>query len=109
MGKEEKKPFPSRFFFQNFGIEALLCRLVTMSSLPAFRRHEQSGTVVGRPQSEGTQKERTMGEDWDEQRRLPRYLRENNDVMVQVKILTMCVCVCVMGQVCRREDRKKMR
>lgn len=52
--------------------------------------------------------ERTMGEDWDEQRRLPRCLRGNNDVMLQVKILTD-VCVCVMGQMCRREDRKKMR
>lgn len=38
--------------------------------------------------------ERTMGEDWDEQRRLPRCLRGNNDVMLQVKILTdVCVCV----------------
>ena len=56
VGKEDKKPFPSRFFFfLNFGREALLCRLVTMSNLPAFRRHEQSGTVVGCPQLEGTQ------------------------------------------------------
>lgn len=37
-----------------------------------------------------------MGEDRDEQRRLPRCLRGNNDVMLQVKILTD-VCVCVMG------------
>ena len=36
---------------------------------------------------------RTMDEDWEEQRRLPRHLRGNNDVMVQVKILTdVCVC-----------------
>ena len=44
--------------------------------------------------------ERTIDEDWDEQRCLPRYFRGNSDVMVQAKVLTsVCVCVfvCVVG------------
>lgn len=51
--------------------------------------------------------ERTMGEDRDEQSVCPGASEGNNDVMLQVKILTD-VCVCDGADVQKR-DRKKMR